>query len=176
MIYLPKEDSFLMEEQVKRFAKDKSVLDIGSGSGIQALAAKKSGAKSVLASDINPEVIKHLKSIGLNAIESDLFEKIKGKFDLIIFNPPYLPQDDREDKESRLTTTGGKEGDEVLIKFLKEVKEHLNPHGSVMILLSSLTPRNRILKVLEKNALKHQIISFKRIFMETLEVWKIEEQ
>lgn len=176
MIYTPKEDSFLMEEQVKRFAKDKTVLDVGSGSGIQALAAKKSGAKSVLASDINPEVIKHLKSIGLNAVESDLFEKIKGKFDLIIFNPPYLPEDEREDKESRLTTTGGKSGDEVLIKFLKEVKEHLNPQGFVMILLSSLTPRTRILKVLEKNIMKREIISFKRIFMETLEVWKVSEQ
>jgi release factor glutamine methyltransferase len=176
MIYTPKEDSFLMEEQVKRFAKGKTVLDVGSGSGIQALAAKNSGAKSVIASDINPEVITYLKKQGLNAIESDLFEKIKGKFDLIIFNPPYLPEDEREDKESKLTTTGGKEGDEVLIKFLKEVKEHLNPHGKVMILLSSLTPRNRILKVLEKNALKHEIISFKKIFMETLEVWKIQEQ
>jgi release factor glutamine methyltransferase len=176
MIYTPKEDSFLMEEQVKRFAKGKTVLDVGSGSGIQALAAKNSGAKSVIASDINPEVIIHLKKQGLNAIESDLFEKIKGKFDLIIFNPPYLPEDEREDKESKLTTTGGKEGDEVLIKFLKQVKEHLNPNGTVLILLSSLTPRDRILRVLEKNALKHEIISFKKIFMETLEVWKIEEK
>jgi|SRR3989339_503231 len=175
MIYTPKEDSFLMEEQVKRFAKGKTVLDVGSGSGIQALAAKKSGAKSVIASDINPEVIKHLKGLGLNAVESDLFENIKGKFDLIIFNPPYLPEDEREDKESRLTTTGGKSGDEVLLKFLKEVKLHLTPGGFVMILLSSLTPRTRILKVLEKNMMKREIISFKKIFMETLEVWKIQE-
>lgn len=109
MIYPPREDSFLLEREVKKYAKGKSFLDIGTGSGIQAKAAKQAGAKSVLAADINPESLKHLKVQGINVVKSNLFSNIKRKFDLIAFNPPYLPRDKREDKESALTTTGGKE-------------------------------------------------------------------
>ncbi len=173
MIYSPAEDSYLLEEQVKKYAKNKSVLDIGSGSGILAETAIKVQAKSVLASDTTPESIKLLKSKKIPAIKSDLFKKIKGKYDLIIFNPPYLPQDKREDKASQLATTGGKYGDEILIKFLKQAKYHLNKNGIILIVLSSLTPKNRILALLNSLKLKKQIIANKKFFMETLEVWKI---
>ena len=138
MIYTPREDSFLLEKQVKLYSKDKSVIDIGSGSGIQAKAAKLAGAKSVLASDINQEAIKHLKENGIKAIKSDLFENIKGKFDLILFNPPYLPKDKREDKENELTNSGGKRGDEIILRFLKQAADHLNKNGIILLLVSSV--------------------------------------
>ncbi len=82
----------------------------------QAKAAKK--AKSVLASDISNEVVKKLK--GVKCIKSDLFSNIKGKFDTIIFNPPYLPYDKREPKDISLATTGGKKGYELLERLIKE--------------------------------------------------------
>jgi methylase of polypeptide subunit release factors len=93
---------------------------------------------------------------------------------LIAFNPPYLPEDKREDKESALTTTGGKRGDEIIVKFLKDAKKHLNKNGIVLLLVSSLTPKEKILKILEKNSLKYEIISSQKFFFETLEVWNIE--
>src|SRR3989344_2383754 len=111
MIYEPKEDSYLLAEKVKEYAKDKSILDIGTGSGIQAVTAKSAGAKSVIASDINLEAINHVKKQfkknKIRAVHSNLFDKIIGTFDLIIFNPPYLPEDKKEDYDSRLATTGG---------------------------------------------------------------------
>ena len=70
MIYAPSDDSFLLEKEVKKYAKDKSVLDIGSGSGIQARAASNSGAKAVLASDINSEAVRELKKQKINTIKS----------------------------------------------------------------------------------------------------------
>jgi methylase of polypeptide subunit release factors len=85
MIYQPAEDSFLLEKYVKKFSKNKSVLDVGSGCGIQAKAAILSGAKSVLAIDINPESVDYIKKAGIHTIKSNLFSKVKGKFDLIIF-------------------------------------------------------------------------------------------
>lgn len=176
MIYQPSEDSYLLKKQVKLFSKNKTVLDMGSGSGIQAETALSSEAKSVLASDINPESIALLKSIGIQTIKSNLFQNINGKFDLIIFNPPYLPEDKREDKESQLATTGGKKGDEILIKFLKQAKIHLNKQGVILTLLSSLTPRGKILKLLNQLSLKHKVQETKKLFMETLEVWKITNQ
>jgi len=175
MIYPPSEDSHLIEQEVKKYALNKRVLDIGSGSGILARAAINAGAKSALASDINQESIKLLKKKKIPSIQSDLFSKIKGKFDLIIFNPPYLPQEKREDRESQLITTGGKKGDEIIIKFLHQAPSYLNKNGIILILLSSLTQRKRILVLIKKQNLKKRKIAEKNLFMEKLEVWRIKK-
>jgi len=176
MIYETNEDSFFLSKQVKKYAKNKKVLDIGTGSGIQAETAKEAGAKSVLATDIDKKSIDFSKEKGLNIIKSDLFEKINGKFDLIIFNPPYLPLDEREDNESRKATTGGKNGDEIILRFIKKLPKHLNLNGSALILLSSFTPRKRILQELEKLKLKKKIVASQNLFMEKLEVWEIKKK
>lgn len=173
MIYEPREDSYLLEKAVKKYAKNKSFLDMGSGSGIQAKAALSSKASSVLAVDINQETIDKLNSQNIPAIKSNLFQKVKGKFDIIAFNPPYLPRDKREPKDSQLTTTGGKKGDEITLKFLKQSIKHLNKNGTIFLTISSLTPRDRITKLLNKLSLSHKILESKKLFFESLEVWEI---
>ena len=173
MLYEPSDDSYLLQKQVKKYSKGKSVLDIGTGTGIQAKTAKESGAKSVLATDINPKAVTEAKSKKINSKKSDLFTNIQGKFDLIIFNPPYLPEDEREDEEGKIATTGGKRGDELILKFLKKSAEHLNKKGEILILISSLTPEKEILKLLKKLNLKKEKLAEKKIFMEKLKVWKI---
>ena len=61
MVYEPNEDSYLLVEFVKRFAKGK-VLDMGTGSGIQAMAAAESkNTDSVLAVDAQKGVISYCK-------------------------------------------------------------------------------------------------------------------
>jgi release factor glutamine methyltransferase len=173
MIYQPSDDSFLLEKQVKKFAKDKKVLDIGSGSGIQAKTALSAGAKSVLATDINPKAVEHLRKIGIHSVKSDLFSNINNKFDLIIFNPPYLPEDKREPQDSKPATTGGKKGDEIILKFLKQAPLYLNPDGSILLLISSLTPQKRINLLLSNLSMTKRILSKKQLFMESLEIWDI---
>ncbi len=60
-IYLPEEDSYILEEEVRKYAKG-SVLDIGTGSGIQAFAAAmKKEVRSVLAVDVNPDAVRYVK-------------------------------------------------------------------------------------------------------------------
>ncbi|MDP1695568.1 MAG: DUF2431 domain-containing protein [archaeon] len=174
MIYTPDEDSYLLEKYVKKYSKNKSFLDMGSGSGIQAKAAISAGASSVLASDINKEAVENLKSQGINAIHSNLFKNIKSKFDIIAFNPPYLPEDKQEDKESALVTTGGKKGDEIILKFLKQAKAHLNKNGTILLILSSLTPKNKIIPLLNKLSMSYKILENKKIFFESLEIWEIQ--
>jgi release factor glutamine methyltransferase len=168
MIYEPAEDSFLLKKQLKNFIeKGMKVLDLGTGSGIQALEAKKLGA-NVLASDINEACLENLE---VKTVQSDLFENIREKFDLIIFNPPYLPEEPLEPEDSKLSTTGGKKGNEILIKFLKQAKSHLNNDGKILIVFSSLTPK--VDNILKKLNYKFKKIDQEKIDFETLYVYLI---
>ena len=175
MIYEPREDSYLLQKEVKKYVKDKFFLDMGSGSGIQSETAINSGAKSVLATDIQDDVITFLKKKKIPIRKSDLFSNIKKSetFDLIAFNPPYLPQDSLEDEESTKVTSGGKKGDEIILRFLEEAPEHLNKNGIILILISSLTPKDKIDKFLKKKNLFKETLCSEKLFMEVLKVWKL---
>ena len=168
MIYEPREDSFLLEKYVKKLVSGK-VLDVGTGSGIQALAALEN-TEEVLAVDISEEVVEFCKKKNINVIQSDLFENVEGKFDWIVFNPPYLPEDDREPEDSRLATTGGKKGDEILKRFLVDARKYLNEKGKILVLISTLTGKAENLfkdyswKFLEKE----------NLFMEDIEVYLLQ--
>ena len=136
--YPPREDSYLLARVVKQISKGKTVLDIGTGTGIQAITAALNGARDVVATDINPDALKlakenaKLNKVKIEVIESDLFAKVKGKFDLIIFNAPYLPNEAPTDPQ----WSGGKE---LIEKFLKEAKNHLTEGGKIVYVFSSLT-------------------------------------
>ena len=151
IIYEPAEDSYLFKEFLEKNFKNKdcsklSFLDMGTGSGILARTTKELGFGKILASDINKKALSRIDEKGIETKESNLFESIKEKFDVIVFNAPYLPEDKREPKESQVATTGGKKGDEISIRFLEQAKEHLNKDGKVYLLISSLTPQDRINK------------------------------
>ncbi|RMD46200.1 methyltransferase domain-containing protein [Candidatus Pacearchaeota archaeon] len=166
MVYEPREDSFFFAKTLREYLSShrvKRVLDMGCGSGILTrVASKFVGKNNVLACDINPEAVKSLKQEGFRAVVSNLFKNIKEKFDLIVFNAPYLPLDRTEPANSRIETTGGIYGDEISIKFLKECPRFLNNNGSVLLLISSITPMNRIRKFNPK------ILAKKRLFFEEL--------
>lgn len=173
MIYEPQEDSYLLLKYVKKYSFGE-VLDIGTGSGILAEGALNSKkVKSVLAVDINKEAIKLVKSKGINAKISNLFSKVKGRFDAIIFNPPYLPVDINEDQESRISTTGGKKGYEILERFFKNVKIHLNKNGIILVVFSSLTNKRKVIGIIKKNGFKFKLLEKKKISFEELFVYII---
>ena len=175
-MYPAKEDSFLLSRALENYLKnlkDKNIkfLDLGTGSAIQAKTTLKYvPRKNILCSDINNKAIKNAKKFGFKSINSDLFFKIKQKFDLISFNAPYLPEDKYDKKKD---TSGGKRGDEIILKFLKQAKSHLIKNGKIFLLLSSLTPKKRILLEIKKLHLKKRKVAEKNIFFEILEVWVI---
>ena len=174
----PLQSSPVLSQPASSFSM--TMLDMGTGSGILAETASKFiNKKNILTVDINSESIKLLKQKGFKSIKSNLFEKLNRypdtpntesrktiksnqRFDLIVFNAPYLPQDIREPKDSQFATTGGKHGDEISIKFLKQAKKHLNKNGKIFLLISSLTPMDKIKK------LNPKIITRKKLFMEEL--------
>jgi release factor glutamine methyltransferase len=166
MIYEPREDSFLLGKFVREYSKGK-VLDMGAGSGYLAeIALEKT--KDVLAADINPEAVNICNKKGINAVVSDLFSSVKDKFDLIIFNPPYLPYDPDEDEEIRVITTDNK----VIERFLKELKEHLNKNGRCLMVYSSLSVD--VLGLAKKYGLKTKVLGEEALFFERLYVVLIE--
>jgi len=174
MIYQPAEDSYLLQEVLKKKIKkllkenqELSVLEIGPGSGIQLETLKELGVKRILAVDINPESVKHCTELGFNCIKSNLFENIKEKFNVILFNPPYLPRNPEEDEESQIATTGGKKGSEVVNKFLKQAKDFLKKDGKIFLLTSDLT------KDIFWRAWKKKKIARKKIFFEELSIWEL---
>ncbi|UCD20770.1 MAG: methyltransferase [archaeon] len=160
-MYKPKEDSELLRSVVKKYAKG-SVLDMGTGSGIIAKEASKY-SKDVLAVDIDPECVEYVKKLGIRAIQSDLFSNINEKFDVIFFNPPYLPC---KGSVKYKDLEGGKKGSEVVEKFLRDARKHLKANGKILLVLSSLTSKKDLFK-----GYKAKVIAKKKLFFEELYVY-----
>ena len=117
-----------------------------------------------------PELCKEIKNLGFKVVLSDLFSNIKEqRFGIIIFNPPYLPLDRKEPKSSRSETTGGKKGNELAIKFLKEEKGHLNKNGKIFLITSSLAESINF----NDAGYKYKLVSEKKLFFEKLFVWEL---
>lgn len=171
-MYHPEEDSYLLSEALSNYLENiknphLKALDMGTGSGIQAETLSRFiDKKNILCTDIDDFSLNHVRKKGFKVLTSNLFSKIQGKWDLISFNPPYLPRDNYDNKKD---TTGGKKGDEVILRFLKQAKSHLAENGKIFLLLSSLTPRKKILKLVDKA----EIVASQSLFFETLEVWSI---
>src|SRR3989338_1117492 len=101
-VYYPREDSELLAKVIDSLdLKGKAVLETGCGSGfLSILMAKK--CADVTAVDINTEAVeitgKNAAANGakINTFISDLFSAVGGTFDIIVFNPPYLPVEEGE--------------------------------------------------------------------------------
>lgn len=177
-IYEPEEDSFLfskvLKNEIPKLLKknpELKFLEIGSGSGIQLKTLADCGIKkqNIFSCDVNSLAVKRCKSLGFQCIESNLFKNVKDKYDIIIFNSPYLPLDSKEPKTSRVSTTGGKLGGEIVNKFLKQAKKHLNKEGKIFLLTSSLTRNVDFLDYKKKK------IAEKNLFFEKLFVWELRQ-
>ena len=102
--YYPSEDSYFLAENTPNL-KNKTAVDMGCGAGIQSLNLLfNSGCSKVTAIDINEEALKITKSNcekagfedKIETIKSDLFENFNGTCDVIVFNPPYVPSDEKK--------------------------------------------------------------------------------
>ena len=89
------------------------------------------------------------------------------QFDVIVFNPPYLPEDSREPTDSQLATTGGFQGSEIINEFLKEAENYLEKNGKIFLLTSSLTK-----KINYQNYHK-KLFGKEKLFFEQLFVWEL---
>lgn len=176
-VYEPSDDSFLLAKNVK-ITRDSTVLDIGTGTGIQAINAAMQGAKKVVCTDINEKALENAKK---NAGSLGLLEKLefrkgnlfgclksKEKFDVMIFNPPYVPTEEKKFSD----LDGGKKGRDVIDKFLEDFPAHLKQDGECFFLQTSLNGEKETRNKLGKKGFEAKKIAEKRIFFETLIVFK----
>lgn len=184
-VYYPEEDSILFADTIIEYFSNylsktnqdvKKILEVGCGCGflsivIYKLFENKLGkyVKNIkfVAVDINRKAIynakinakKHKAKISFKC--SNLFENIKEKFDLIIFNSPYLPVE--EDYSYSIF----QKGENIVTKFLINAKKFMNNNSVILLLTSSITP----MKI--PNLYKKRIIKRKKIDWEELRVYEI---
>ncbi|KKH48944.1 HemK2/MTQ2 family protein methyltransferase [Methanosarcina sp. 1.H.A.2.2] len=179
LVYEPAEDSFLLADAALEEAEPgMHILEIGAGSGFVSavLRANIKGIR-VLATEINPHAARCAKANGVEVIRTDLFKGLKPEnrktsFDLILFNPPYLPTSEEEKVPGWLNYAfdGGASGRETLDRFLDEVRNYLSPGGKILVLISSITGLEAVKEKMEKMGFKVDVVGRKKISFEELMV------
>ncbi|EQD59759.1 methylase [mine drainage metagenome] len=175
-VYMPREDSYLLAEATEKYAKGR-VLDLGTGSGINGIVAAKNGCSVTFAdvSSIALACARHnanLNDVKGKFVSTNLFSNIKGKYNTIMFNPPYLHSKpigvNSSNNGDDVAVDGGVDGRELINSFLNLYHNYVLEDHHVLLLESSL---NRYEE--DVNKYKAEVVGIKKFMFETLAVLKI---
>lgn len=176
-VYEPAEDTFLLARNLA-VNESERVLDMGTGCGILAvLAAEK--ASSVVAVDVNPHaVVCAQKNAELNSVAAkvetrrgNLFATLKPeeKFDLILFNAPYLPVEPHEGKSwAEKAWAGGKTGRKVIDRFIDNAPKCLSGNGRVYLVQSSLSNIEETLRRFSHHEMHAAVVDEEKLAFEKI--------
>ena len=141
-VYQPAEDSALLARTAREFVDDGDrALDVGTGSGYVAAQLAEAGADAV-GVDLSPLACREAADNGVSVVRGNLVSPFRDDaFDLVVFNPPYLPTpaDAEWDDWMEHALSGGEDGRRLVDPFLSSVGRVLAPGGDVLLLVSSLT-------------------------------------
>jgi release factor glutamine methyltransferase len=176
-VYEPAEDSFLLADAALMEAEPgMQILEVGTGSGfVSAVLLANLKNIRLLATEINPYAARCAITNGVEVIRTDLFRGLKPvssekRFDLILFNPPYLPTSWEEKVPGWLNYAfdGGVSGRETLFRFLDEVRAYLNPGGKILLLISSITGFEAVREKMIGLGFEVDIVARKKVSFEEL--------
>lgn len=170
-VYAPAEDTWLLLAAAERECRDgEKVLEIGCGSGL--VSASLSRRADVIATDLNPHAVREARGRGVEVVRTDLATGICGRFDLVLFNPPYLPTapDERLGGWLGHAIEGGPDGRAVISRFLSEAGRVIAPGGRALLLVSSLTGLPEVCRMVETAGFSPEILMEDRVEGEVLTV------
>ena len=166
-VLIPQPDTEILVEEVIDIAKKNEktkILDICTGSGAIGISIAKSIENcEIILSDISTDALNVAKKNDINnkienkikIIQSDLFEEIEDKFDIIVSNPPYIKSDviktlDKEvQNEPILALDGGKDGLDIYRKIIEQAYKYLNEDGYLCLEIG-YDQKDEVIKLIEK--------------------------
>jgi len=120
---------------------------------------------------VNPAAVRAARESGVEAVRTDLAAALDASFDLVVFNPPYLPDDERTPDDVMSSALGGGEtGREVAERFLDSVPRVLAPDGRVLLVASSVSG---IEAFEERDGFSAERVASDRYFFEELVVLRL---
>jgi release factor glutamine methyltransferase len=167
-VYPPSEDTDLLiralRENEPRLA-GRWCAEVGTGSGAVADAMRAMGAR-VVATDLNPHA-------ALDA-RTDLLAALRGPFEVVAFNAPYLPSAPEERVAGWLDRAfhGGEGGVEVSERFVADLPRVLAPGGRGYLVVSSRADLDRLAASAERAGLRREKVASARFFFEEIAVWR----
>ncbi len=146
-VLVPRQDTETLVEHVLPYVKGKSVLDMCTGSGCIAVSLKKLGDAAVCeAADLSEKALKIASyniahnNVEVTLIQSDMFENIHKKYDMIVSNPPYIPkkvieelEPEVKEHEPYMALEGGDDGLSFYRILSKEAKNYLRESGRLVM-------------------------------------------
>ena len=173
-VYPVREDTLLLlEAALDKLKPSDRILDLGTGSGYIArhLVGK---AALIIATDVNPHACRMATSDGVGVARADLTAGIRGQFDLILFNPPYLPTKPGERINDWLEKAldGGENGREVIRRLIPDLPRVLAPGGRLLLIISEVTGVGEVLALLRDVGFSARVVRRNRVEGEDLLVVK----
>jgi release factor glutamine methyltransferase len=164
-MYVPSDDTFLLADCIRQYS-GRWALEIGVGSGVLLNLLEKNFA-NVAGSDIDLRALQHCRGrSGAMLACCDAASAFAGEFDLIVSNPPYLP----DDKVKDATVHGGPKGIEMTIHFLHSALPLLARGGKMLLVVSSLADSSALEQLVKEKKMHKRVVKEKKLFYETLSV------
>jgi release factor glutamine methyltransferase len=164
-MYIPSNDTFLLADCIRQYS-GRWALEIGIGSGVLLNLLEKHFA-NVAGSDIDLRALQHCRGRSEAMLACcDAASAFAGRFDLIVSNPPYLP----DDKVKDTTVHGGPKGIETTIHFVQSALPLLARGGKILLVVSSLADSSALDQLVKENRLSKKVVKEKRMFFEMLAV------
>ncbi len=161
--------------------KDRRVLDVGTGSGILALAAARAGARCVIAADINPNAAlaaaENARANGLgdrvSALCSDLLSALAPEplFDAILSSPPKHPGEPRD-----LSDRGWHAGPHYrdIAALFDQSRQRLKPGGRLYVMVSSDSDLELLAGLIDRAGFRARLVHERSILIESLIVYELQ--
>ena len=177
-VYKPSHDTFLLAHAVGHEVKPGDrFLEVGCGAGLVSMVAAKRGA-AVTATDLNPEAVRLAQEnarengLGVDVRKADLLADLPGPFDVVAFNPPYLPTAPHEVLPGPLNLAfdGGRDGNETVLRFAAQVGVLRPLPRAILVVHSSLADPRALQDALGALGYSVEVVAEEAHFFERIQV------